>query len=62
MLPVLFLNEELILFFSSLELIMPGGAKKDAAAKPKAEETKKDTAPKGDKPAAKEEKKGKGKK
>ena len=42
---------------------MPGGAKKgEAAAKPKAEETKKDTAPKGDKPAAKEEKKGKGKK
>ena len=40
---------------------MPGGSKKDAAAKPKAEETKKDTAPKGDK-AAKEEKKGKGKK
>ena len=39
---------------------MPGG-KKDAAAKPKPEETKKDTAPK-DKPAAKEEKKGKGKK
>ncbi len=39
---------------------MPGG-KKDAAAKPKPEETKKDTAPK-DKPAAKEEKKAKGKK
>ena len=41
---------------------MPGGGKKDVAAKPKAEECKKDTAPK-DKPAAKDDKKAtKGKK